>query len=329
MSSSASPNTTRPRVASLLSSATEMLYGLGLADQVVAVSHECDWPPEVAEQPRVTFSHIDDSLSSLEIDTQVKQQSAAGMALYEIDRAQLETLAPDFIVTQAQCDVCAVRYEDVVSLVERSEALRHTKIISLSPDSLVDVLQDIRRLGEQLGATAAAERFLAQLNDRLTAVEAQITGAQVAGAPPEAAPRVAIIEWLDPIMIAGNWTPDLVRRAGGQYNLATAGEHSPYVDWSAIVADDPQVLIVAPCGFDIERTWSECQSLAQLDGWQNLSAVRSGRVTIMDGNAYLNRSGPRLIETVEILAHLIHPDRCSMPAGVNESLPAWRQIELL
>ena len=316
-----------PRIASLISSATEILFGLGLGDQVVAVSHECDWPPEVKKLPQVTSSRINDDASSGEIDDEVQQLMATGAPLYDLDREQLESLAPDLIVTQAQCDVCAVRYDDVVELVNSSPRLADTKIVSLAPESLDDLFDDIRRVGEATecevtGTSDAAEQYVDQLQARLKAVRESI--GQVSALD---RPRVAIVEWLDPIMIAGNWTPGMVVRAGGRYDLAEDGRHSPYVDWSKIVAYDPEVLFIAPCGFDIDRTKSECHRVTSRTGWQQLSAVRAGRVFILDGNAYLNRSGPRLVDTVEILAHLIHPDRCGLPVCVGESQQAWRLFD--
>lgn len=311
----------RPRIASLLSSATEILFELGLGEQVIAVSHECDWPPPVATLPRVTSSYLDGNADSLAIDAEVKQRMADGKSLYDIDREKIASLAPDVIVTQSQCDVCAIRYEDVVNMVETNPELTQTQVISLSPESLDDVLHDIRRIGGAVDAIQAAEEFVGRLTTRLDAVESAVGDLERS-----ARPRVVIIEWLDPIMIAGNWTPGLVRRAGGRYDLATEGRHSPYVEWPKIVAYDPEVLVLAPCGFDIARTVSECQPLTKQTGWQQLSAVRNKRVFVMDGNAYLNRSGPRLVDTVEILAHMIHPDRCPAPEPLANAPPAWQPL---
>ncbi len=309
------------RIASLISAATEMLFALGLADRVVAVSHECDWPPEVATLSRVTSSRVDSAASSLEIDEQVQKQSVAGQPLYEIDREQLEALGPDVIVTQAQCDVCAVRYEDVVELVAASDRLSATNIVSLAPETLTDVLRDITRLGEALDVPQAAAQLVNQLETRLADVEHR-----VAEVPDAQRPRVAIIEWLEPLMIAGNWTPGLVERAGGRYELAVEGRHSPYAEWSALVEYDPQVLVLCPCGFDVERTLSEVARVTERREWRQLTAVKNGRVCVLDGNAYLNRSGPRLVDTVEILAHLVHPERCGVPASVTDPQQAWRPL---
>jgi len=311
--------TTPHRIVSLISSATEILYGLGLGDRLVAVSHECDWPAAAASLPQATFSNIDSAAASGQIDDQVKQQLTAGEPLYEIDRELLESLAPDLIVTQAQCDVCAVKYDDVAELVQTSPALAETRIVSLAPEMLDEVLSDIRRVGEAAGVQAAAEDYLQQLERRLRDV--QQTVAQAARVD---RPRVAIIEWLEPMMIAGNWTPGLVDRAGGKYDLAVEGRHSEYVDWSKLASYDPEVLVIAPCGFDIERTLRETDTLTARSEWRQLSAVRSGRVFVMDGNAYLNRSGPRLVDTAEILSHLIHPGLCGPPAAVGDSAQAWR-----
>lgn len=309
------------RIASLLSSATEILFGLGLGEHVVAVSHECDWPPEVAKLPRATRSHIDDNATSGDIDQQVKQQLSAGDPLYAIEEPLLESLAPDVIVTQAQCDVCAVRYDDVLELVNNRPALSDTCVVSLAPESLDDLFDDILRVGQATGAEEQAQRYVAELQARLDAVRESIGEVTALDRP-----RVAIIEWLDPIMVAGNWTPGMVARAGGRYDLAEDGRHSPYVEWSAVVEYDPEVLVIAPCGFNIERTRQELSVLTARDDWQQLSAVANSRVYLLDGNAYLNRSGPRLVDTVEILAYFLHTDRCELPNTIADQQQAWQPL---
>ncbi len=288
------------RIASLISSGTEIIYSLGLGDRVVAVSHECDYPAEVAQLPRVTFSNVDSLAASGAIDEQVKKLSSGGAALYGIDRDALIRLRPDFIVTQAQCDVCAVRYQDVLDLVRAAPELLHTRVIALNPQSLNDVFQDMLRVGDALNACDEAERAVAQLRSRITAVRDRTRSLPRS--------RVACIEWIEPLMLAANWTPELIEIAGGHCPLATAGTYSTYSSWDDVVAFDPEVLVVAPCGFDLPRTIREAAVIAAWPRFNGLSAVRQGRVYAADGNAYFNRSGPRLVDSVEIFAQLFHPE---------------------
>ncbi len=306
------------RIASLLASATEILYGLGLGDQVVGVSHECDFPSTAASKPRLTRSHVDGALPSDHIDQQVKDAVAAGQSLYEVDAPMLCQLAPDLIVTQAQCDVCAIKYDDVMLLLQGHETLRQAHVVALSPTSLDDVFADILRVGDAAWKPAAARSYVNQLRQRVQRVRdatADLADAQ--------RPRVVCVEWIAPLMIAANWTPQLVELAGGNHDLSRAGQHSEYASWEQIVAYDPEVLILMPCGFDLPRTLQEVVSLPSQDGWQELSAVRHDRVYAIDGNAYFNRSGPRLVDSLEILAHLLHPTRVPWPATIPDASQAW------
>jgi len=296
------PMDSAPRIVSLLASATEILYGLGLADQTVAVSHECDYPPACRDKPQVTLSKIDSAVSSLHIDNQVQARVATRESLYAVDESKLIALQPDMIVTQDQCDVCAVSLDQVRQLVASADALSETSIVALNPQSLADVFADIRRLAKLTNTEQAAEDWLGDLQARVTTIRAKTD--------PLAAterPRVICIEWIEPLMIAGNWTPELLSWAGGVAGLATEGEHSQYHDWSEVLDFDPEVIIVAPCGFDLRRSQSEAEALKQLRNWHNITAQRQDRVFVLDGNAYLNRSGPRLVETLEILASVIQP----------------------
>ena len=284
-----------------MASATEILYALGLGEHVVAVSHECDHPPEAASKPRVIRTLVDPQASSREIDERVRAMSAAQTALYEIDVPALAALRPELIVTQAQCDVCAVRYADVIHAVETVPELAATRVVALNPQTFEDIFEDIRRVGEAAGAAAAAERLVAALRARVEAVRR--IGQSV---PADQRPRVVGLEWLEPIMVAGNWMPEMIQIAGGVCRLTEPGRHSPYVPWETIVEYDPEVLLVMPCGFDLRRTLAEARALPDLPGWDRISAVRAGRVYGVDGNAYFNRSGPRMVDSLEILAHLIH-----------------------
>ena len=280
-----------------------MLFALGLGEDVVAVSHECDFPAEATSRPRVTTSNVDSALASNEIDGQVKELSAAGGALYDFDQAALIELRPDVIVTQSQCDVCAVRYQDVVDFVQAESALAGTRIIPLNPQSLGDVFADVRQVGEALGFADRARQYLAELQERVAAVRNRTVQL-----PIEDRPRVACIEWIEPLMLAANWTPELIENAGGSCPLTRAGQHSTYSAWKDVVQFDPQVIVVAPCGFDLARTLHEDGSIPEWNSYGALSATQHGRVFALDGNAYLNRSGPRLVDSIEILAHLFHPD---------------------
>ena len=302
---------TPQRIVSLISSATEILYLLGLGERVVGVSHECDYPSDVAAKPRLTRSLVEATAPSGTIDEQVRTLAAEQSALYAIDVERLAELAPDLIVTQAQCDVCAVRYEDVMAAVRDTPALHDTPVLALNPSSLSDVLEDIVRLGEAAGKLAAAREAVAKLESRVEHIRA--TSRALAS---ERRPRVACLEWIEPPMLAGNWMPELVTSAGGDPGeLVQANQHSTYADWNQIVEFDPQVVVIMPCGFDLERTIAEAQVLGGVPGWSRLSAVREGRVFAVDGNAYFNRSGPRLVDSLEILAHLFHPDLFQPPAA--------------
>ena len=292
------------QIASLLASATEILHGLGLWDRVVAVSHECDYPPEAAGKPRVTFTNIDDGASSRLIDDQVRKKAATHEPLYRIDVERLAALKPDLIVTQAQCDVCAVRYDDVVAAVQSTPTLEGTKIVALNPATMEDIFKDIKKIGEATGANEQAERFIRALRGRVAAVQ-EVTD----GLRDEDKPRVVCIEWIDPVMIAANWMPFVLHIAGGRCDLTKAGERSGYTRWENVVAYDPEVIVVMPCGFDLPRTMKESRVLSGFDHWSELTAVREGRVFAVDGNAYFNRAGPRIVDSLEILAALVHPDR--------------------
>lgn len=292
------------RIVSLLSSATEILFALGLGDQILAVSHECDWPPTALQLPRATRSRIDSRQSSLAIDEQVKRSLANGEPLYQIDEPLLRQLAPDLIITQAQCDVCAIRLADVMRLQNDCAELQHTRVLPLNPSSLEDVLQDI----ERVGAATRAEPQAAEILNRYRARIATITE-RTSSLPATDRPRVLCVEWINPLMPAGNWTPQLVEMAGGTSGLATAGEHSRYATWEEVAVFDPQVILVAPCGFDLPRTLREAEQLAVIPQWRHLSAVKNENVFAIDGNALLNRSGPRLIESLEVLGQLMHPKR--------------------
>jgi iron complex transport system substrate-binding protein len=304
------------RIASLLSSATEIVFAIGRGDSLIGVSHECDWPAAARKLPCITRSLIDSSASSLAIDNEVKERLRAGLPLYEIDRELLESLAPDVIITQAQCDVCAIRYEEVEAAVRDCPRLGAARILALNPQSLADILQDIKRIGYVCEAAQGAKLFRVQLRDRIECVRAS-----AARLDPAKQARVACVEWTDPLMLAGNWTPELIELAGGTSIVPRATGHSCYWSWDELASAAPEVLILSPCGFDLDRSLCEARALSQKHYWSRLPAVQAERVFVVDGNAYLNRSGPRMVDSLEILAHAIAPAEFPPPRHSG-----WRKI---
>ncbi len=292
------------RIASLLASGTEILYGLGLGDRVVAISHECDHPPEIGAKPRVTFANISAEAGSGEIDRQVQAMVAAREPLYRIDVERLAELRPDLIVTQSQCEVCAVSLDDVRRAVECVSGLQSAQVVALNPMTLDGVYADILRVGEAAGVADRAADYVAALRARVERV--RIMSGEI---PLGRRPRTVCVEWIEPLMIAANWMPELIKIAGGRPGLTRAGDRTAYADWNELIACDPEVIVIAPCGFDLRRTIGEAAALSRSPGWGGLAAVREGRVFAADGNAYFNRSGPRLVDTLELLAGLLHPDR--------------------
>jgi iron complex transport system substrate-binding protein len=288
-----------PRVASLLASATEIVCALGCRDDLIARSHECDHPPDVRELPVLTEPKIDVHASSAAIDREIRALVEEALSVYRVDADRLRALRPDVIVTQTQCEVCAVSLGDV----ERALAAwtgERPRVVSLEPNALGEVWEDVRRVAGALGVEARGEDLVARLQDRIEAVSRE------ARARPER-PRVACVEWIEPLMAAGNWVPELVGLAGGVNLFGEAGRHSPWLAWEELAAADPDVIVVLPCGFDVARARSEIGPLAERPGWSGLAAVRAGRVVLADGVAYFNRSGPRLVESLEILAEILHP----------------------
>lgn len=286
------------RIVSLLPSATETLFAIGAGDMVAGVTHECDYPAAAASRPHLTSSALSAVRTSAEIHRHVRRNLHAGSSLYHLDAALLESLAPDLIVTQELCAVCAVSYEIVATAAKRLSG--DPRIISLEPSSLEDVYANIITLGELTGRTAAARTLVDDLRARESAVRGAVEGLE--------RPRTLILEWTDPPMNAGHWTPGLLDGAGGEPVLANPGANSRALQWDDIASADPDVLIVAPCGFDVERTRAEVRALETNPVWRNLRAIRERRVWLVDGNAYVNRPGPRLVDTMEIFAGILHPD---------------------
>lgn len=288
------------RVVSLIASATEIVSALGFRDALVGRSHECDWPPGVEALPAVTEPKFPTDGTSYQIDQRVKAIVAEALSVYRVDAGALRDLRPDVIVTQTQCEVCAVSLPDVEDALADWTDDPPT-VVALAPDSLADVWADVRRVAAALDAADRGDALVESLQARMRRVEERATAL-------EARPSVACVEWIEPLMAAGNWMPELVEKAGGEDLFGVAGEHSPWLEWEAVVEADPDVVFVSPCGFDLDRTRAEMPALTSRPGWAELTAVRTDRVALADGVAFFNRPGPRLVESLEILAEILHPD---------------------
>jgi iron complex transport system substrate-binding protein len=286
------------RIASLVPSATELLFALGLGDSVVGVTHECDYPPAAANLPHLTRSVVPEGLPPAEIDREVRERTERGEAIYELDRDVLESVGPDLIVTQAVCEVCAVSYDDVVTFAE--EMQYPPRVISLDPTTLGEVLNDVRRLAAATDDDEAGDALLDDAADRIDAVKEA-----VAGAPPV---TVAALEWLDPVYVGGHWVPQLIELAGGVDPLGMAGEKSRVAEWDEVRAARPDVVVAMPCGYGAKRAAEEARAYSS-----NLAGLGARRVVAVDASAYFSRPGPRLVDGVELLAHILHPDRVPPP----------------
>jgi iron complex transport system substrate-binding protein len=287
------------RIVSLLPSTSEIACALGFQRQVVGRSHECDHPAELSSVPICTRARLADG-SSRQIDDRVRDLVQRGVSIYEVDAELLRELAPSVILTQDQCAVCAVTLEDVEAALGSWLASSPT-LVSLSPMTLNDVWQDIRRVAAALGATETGGQVADRLAQRVEQIREQALKR-------ETVPNVACIEWIDPPMSAGNWMPEMVELAGGRAVFGERGEHSNWLEWQDLVRADPDVIVVIPCGFDLPRTRAEMPPLLAQPGFASLRAARAGKVFLADGNAFFNRPGPRLVESLEILAELLHPE---------------------
>lgn len=287
------------RVVSLIASSTEIICALGFEKNLVGRSHECDFPLSVKKLPVCTEVKFKTDQSSAEIDKSVKRILSEGLSVYRVKPEMLASLKPDIIVTQIQCEVCAVSEKDVMDAVCNFVDTK-PKIVSLNPNALQDIWEDIRRVAKAFKASEKAETLIAQLKNRMSQVEVK--------AKQLPKPRVAMIEWIEPLMASGNWTPELVEMAGGINLFGTAGKHSPWMTYEELVAKNPDVIVINPCGFDIPRTLKETSLLTSKPGWKNLKAVKENRVYVADGNQFFNRPGPRVAEAIEMLAEIFHPD---------------------
>ncbi|HJQ24157.1 MAG TPA: cobalamin-binding protein [Blastocatellia bacterium] len=287
------------RIVSLIASATEIVCALGFEPQLVGRSHECDYPPSVKGLSQLTAPKLNITATSGEIDRQVKQLVQQALSVYRVDAEALERLRPTHIITQTQCEVCAVSLKDVEAAVCEIVSSR-PQIVALEPNALADVWSDIHRVAAALDAAERGEALVSDLRQRMEAIHNRSRAIVNR-------PTVACVEWIEPLMAAGNWMPELVEMAGGRNLFGQAGKHSPWMTWDELVASNPEVLFVSPCGFDIPRTIEEMHWLCERREWHQLSAVQSGRVFIADGNQYFHRPGPRLAESLEILAEMLHP----------------------
>lgn len=290
-------DTAKLRIVSLLPSATEIIDCLGLTEVLVGRSHECDYPPSVKDLPACTEARLDSNKQSGKIDADVKTLVQQALSIYQIKTEVLERLQPTHIITQDQCDVCAVNLPEVEKAIAQLID-SHPQIISLQPNLLNEVWQDIERVARTLEVDSRP--VLGKLRSRLDVLSEQVKHLSQK-------PTVIALEWTEPLMGAGNWIPELIEIAGGESLLSVKGEHSPYLFWESLIDSDPEIIVIMPCGFDLERTQRESQILTQHPGWKTLKAVKNGRVFIVDGNAYFNRPGPRLVDSAEILAEIFHP----------------------
>ena len=293
------------RIVSLVPHATELLFALGLNSQVVAVTHECDHPPAALSRRRVTRDMLPNGLSAAEIDAAVRERTQNGQAIYELDEQALRELEPQLIVTQALCPVCAVSYEDVAKLAGTLPS--KPRVIALDPKTLGETLGDVRTLAQATERRERAIELTSEITGRIDRVKLAVRGAP--------RPRVAAIEWLDPVYVAGHWTPQMIDLAGGEDILGLPGEHSQVISWEALAIGKPEVVVVMPCGYDAARAHEEALAHAG-----ELARLNARRVVAVNASAYFSRPGPRLIEGLELLAHIFHPELVKDAPGGAEAL---------
>jgi iron complex transport system substrate-binding protein len=292
------------RIVSLVPSATEIVFALGLGADLVAVTHECDYPAAALDLPKVTRDVIGPGLAPDEIDRAVKELTGQGRSIYELDEAELIRLKPDLIITQALCSVCAVSVDDVRAVARRMEP--KPRIVSLDPHTLGEVLGDVRTIAEATGSRDAGAELVQQAAARIDRVRVAMGGVDRV--------RVAALEWLDPIFVGGHWVPQLIEYAGGVDLLGMPGEPSEQRSWEEVAASEPEVVVLMPCGYDVERGWQEAQSFGD-----RLDELGARKIVVADAAAWFSRPGPRLIDGLEWLAHVVHPDRMPEPPdGVRE-----------
>lgn len=309
------------RVVSLIASATEIVAALGCEGTLVGRSHECDYPPGIQRLPACSEPRFDIHGDSREIDQRVKQALSEALSVYRVDADTLERLQPTVIITQTQCEVCAVSLKDVQDALCRTVSSQPV-VVALEPNSLADLWRDIERVAAALDVPESGRQLVQKCQERLAGLSELARGWRGSSGPP----RVACIEWQEPLMAAGNWVPELVDLVGGENLFGVAGKHSPWMTWGELVAADPDVLAIMPCGFDIARTRSEMHWLTSRPEWSGLRAVRNGAVFLTDGNQYFNRPGPRVVESAEILCELLYPGVAALGHHGTGWIP-WESLE--
>jgi iron complex transport system substrate-binding protein len=290
------------RIVSLLPSATEIVSAVGMSNNLVGRSHECDYPPEVTRLPALTAPRFNPEGRSAEVDQRVKSLVENALSVYRVDADHLTALRPDVIVTQSQCEVCAVSERELSNALTQWMGGAQPTVVSLTGKSMDDIFADIARVASVLGVEEKGVAVIASMRERSGRIAQR---AAAAGSHPS----VATIEWIEPLMSGGNWMPELVEKAGGRNLFGQAGRHSPWIKFDQLAAADPDVIFVSPCGFGIDRSITELGALARDPAWAKLTAVRNRRVFVADGNHYFNRPGPRIVESLEILAEILHPER--------------------
>jgi iron complex transport system substrate-binding protein len=302
------------RIVTLLPSATEIVAALGFESELVGRSHECDYPPSVTRLPVLTEPKFNPERPSAEIDREVRRLVAEALSVYRVDAQKLRALAPNVIVTQSQCEVCAVSQRDVDDAVA-SWLGEQPQIVSLAPFTLTDILADIERVSRVLGDSERGAQLVGRLTARMDAVVSRTRRVH-------RRPRVACLEWLDPLMMAGNWMPELVEMAGAENLFGRSGEHSGTLSFDALIGSDPEVILAAPCGFSMQRTLEELPAIIGRPGWNTIRAVREGNVVAAEGSQYFNRPGPRIAESLEILGEILHPELFQF----GHENHAWRRV---
>ena len=288
------------RIVSLLPSTTEIVCSLGMEEHLVGRSHECDYPASITSLPVLTKPKYITNGKSRDIDKQVKSLLEKGLSVYEVDAELLAELKPDVILTQDHCEVCAVSLPEVEAAVKNWTGNQKTQVVSVSPTDLNGIYQSILKIGEALQKKLKAQNLVEEMKERLDIIRSTVSG--------KVRKKVVSIEWIDPLMTAGNWIPELVEIAGGDHLLAEPGEHSPWIGWKDVLEADPDLIVIMPCGYNFEQTAEELPLLTSRDEWSELKAVKEKNVYLLEGNQYFNRPGPRIFESTRILAEILHPD---------------------
>ena len=306
------------RVISLLPAATEIICALDSENCLVGISHECDFPAHISHLPKCTSTVIDSKLSSLEIDQMVAQQALAGLSLYQLDWELIKYLQPDLIITQDQCKVCAIHLDDLKAQIQLALGYP-VAIISINPSTIDDIFLNIKEIATALSKIALAETLLEEYQDRLDLIAHKVKHVKQR-------PSLVFIEWLDPLMTAGHWTPSLISLAGADCLLSNPGHHSQKITWSDLQQADPDFIVIAPCGLNLDRIKQEVHLLQANPNWATLKAVKENRVFIADGNAYFNRPGPRIIDSAEIIAEIMQVNQFYF--GLEGSAWEWSQLTI-